>query len=164
MNITLEKGIATVKDMLLSREYTDISVSKNIIRCDKLMAFFSKEPKITINHIKEFIALLDDEGYNHGIFIYPNTITPSAKKAIDVIDKTVELFELTEVQYNITAHRLVPRHEKLTGLIYQEIKVKYGKSIPYMLSTDPISRYYRYRKGDIIKIERKEGVIYRIVI
>ena len=45
-----------------------------------------------------------------------------------------------------------------------QIKEKYGDTFPSLLKSDPISRFYGYNKGDIIKVTRKNGiVIHRIV-
>ena len=171
MNISIDKAKITVNDMLIDRGHKDIQYIGNykIIADKKVLVFFSTEQKVSINNIKEFIIVLNDRKFEKGIFIYPQTITCSAKKAIDIVShKNIELFELTELQYNITKHRLVPKHEKITGEEFNLINTKYGKNLPYILTSDPISRYYNFNKGDIVKIYRKsqhsQVIAYRIVV
>ena len=92
----------------------------------------------------------------------------AAKKVIEEAnDLIIELFQEEELQYNITKHYLVPKHElsypKGTK-ISKDFKDKYGDKFPVLLKTDPVARFYGYNKGDIIKITRKGGyVTYRFV-
>ena len=77
---------------------------------------------------------------------------------------TFELFSLDNLQYNITKHRYVRPHIKLTKSEQEEFRQKMGTDIPLLLKTDPICRFYNFEKGDIIKIIRKDNFIsYRIV-
>ena len=104
----------------------------------------------------------------HAIIVYKDSATPVAKKIIEESnDILIELFQEEELSYNITKHYLVPKHE----LIYEkgskgakEFKDKYSDKFPIILKSDPISRFYGYKKGDIIKVTRKSGnIMYRIV-
>jgi DNA-directed RNA polymerase subunit H (RpoH/RPB5) len=48
--------------------------------------------------------------------------------------------------------------------ITKVIREKYGNALPFILKTDPVSRYYYFQKNDLIKITRRNGTItYRIV-
>ena len=159
-----EKAFQTIREMLCDRKDSIISENDNLILTEKTLVTYNEESKITINHIKEFISQMIEKKYSNGIFIYTGIITSSAKKAIELVDKNIELFESKELQYNITKHRLVPKHTKLDGDELNKIKEKYGKQIPYIYHKDPVVRYYNFSKGDIIMIERKDSIIYRLVI
>ena len=81
-------------------------------------------------------------------------------------DLNIELFHVDELQYNITKHFLVPKHE----LFYRkntigafDFKKKYSSKFPFLLKNDPVARFYGFDTGDIIKIIRNEGIIFRIV-
>jgi DNA-directed RNA polymerase I, II, and III subunit RPABC1 len=102
---------------------------------------------------------------NHGIIIYSDTITPMAKKIIeDPINIVLEMFVLDELQFNITKHILVPEHILLTDKQGFDIKKKLGSRLPVLLSSDPVSRFYKFKRGNIIKVIRRNGYIaYRIV-
>ena len=90
------------------------------------------------------------------------------KKLIEnSVDIKIELFTQEELQYNITKHRLVPKHIKLSSDEAKEFKKTYGLKHPAMILTDPVSRFYDFKRGDVIKIVRMSGedefVTYRIV-
>lgn len=168
MSSTIEKAKNIVIDMLADRKYNNIEEddeNPNMIKSDEILVFFSEELKLNISHIKEFVSLLTKNEYKRGILVYPSAITSTAKSAVSSIkDIKIDLFELDELQYNITKHRLVPKHERLYNEEEKEIRKKYGINLPYMFSTEPVSRYYAYEKGNIIKITRLNGVIaYRVV-
>ena len=102
---------------------------------------------------------------NHGILIYKDTITSSAKKIIDIfnesdVDSKIELFLIQELKYNITKHRLQPKKfECLSSVENKDFKKTYGTSYPIMLSTDKIAKFFNFKKGDIIKITHKNDYV-----
>ena len=175
MNASTEKAKKVVYEMLRDRKYTKIVEEDDniIIADDKLLVFFSKDQKINKDNIQTFTSReLQSRDIRHGIFVYPHTITSTAKNVVlqNRIDNIyIELFYLVNLQYNITKHRLVPLHQKLGGSEYDEIKSKFGKCLPRIHVTDQIVRYYDFKKGDILKIFRKTLndqiiIAYRIVV
>lgn len=134
----------------------------------QICAFISNTPKFNVEKIQEYITLMKQIDVFHALIIYKDSATPVAKKIIEESnDILIELFQEDELRYNITKHYLVPKHE----LVYEkgtkelkQFKEKYSDKFPIILKTDPISRFYGYNKGDIIKITRKGGnIMYRIV-
>ena len=85
----------------------------------------------------------------------------------------VQVMWLNQLKFNPTKHFIVPEHVKLTEEESKEIIRYYSLSskfqLPLLLKDDPISRYYNYRVGDIIKIKQsiscqnKNYVFYRCV-
>ena len=134
-------------------------------RDKRIIVFLCTLQKLNINSIKEYIKLIEEKGINHAIIIYLNVITSSAKKVVEnLYNVTIELFTFNELQFNITTHKLVPTHTRLTSTETTEFKAKYGTKIPVLLKSDPMSRFYNFTRGQIIKVTRCNGTIsYRIV-
>jgi DNA-directed RNA polymerase I, II, and III subunit RPABC1 len=134
---------------------------------DKLVVFFCTDDKFNIQSLKRYISQTKDLELEHCIIIYKDQITSSASKQIDNLDCEVELFCRKELQYDITKHRLVPQHSKVPDNLAMIIRKKDGHNLPQILKTDPVVRFYNFKKGDIIKISRhsEDGdyIIYRIV-
>lgn len=161
-----------VKEMLQDRGFTSISDEENQIHAfnetgESIIVFFVNG-KLNIETIREHVDLLKDNDIQNGIIICTDDITPRGKNIIDTVNNIgeikLEVFNANEFICNKTKHRLVSKHVKLGRDQAEGIVHKYGK-IPEILTTDPISRYYGYSKGDVIKVFRKDGgICYRLVI
>lgn len=159
----------TCRNMLVQRGYIvdDESSSTEQLIASKeqeiIYVFFSTVSSFNISHIKEYVSILTEQMVTRAIIVYRGTITPYAKKAIDNLDIRLELFHEDQLKYNLTEHRLVPTHTRLSPLEAKEFKKKYGTNFPTILSTDPVSRFYDFKRGDVIRIDRNGYITYRIV-
>lgn len=172
MNQTLimEQATKTLTEMLTQREYKIIEQDdEKIIGIDshkvKIIVFLTAIKKFNVDRVKEFISALSTMEISHGIIVYKHSITPVAKKIVqNSIEIKLELFTLDELQHNITKHRLVPLHTRLSQEKADIFKKKFGIKFPVILTRDPISRFYNFARGDVIEITRLTGhVAYRIV-
>ena len=68
----------------------------------------------------------------------------------------IQLMYLKQLQFNITKHSLVPKHTKCNDDEVNDIMKRFGISsktqLPVILKDDPVSRYYNYKAGDVIRI------------
>ena len=170
-------AIKVVEEMLEDREYQIEYIDREITgeqpyfiksfhkkNQDVLLCFLSDEDKLNIQGIKDRISTMNKEGAGKCIIIYRLSVTSSAKKSLETLEYSFELFGLHELQINITKHRLVPRHEKVTKEEKEELDKSYKGKLPIILHNEAVSRYYAFQKGEYIRITRKNGsIIYRIV-
>ena len=147
-----------------SANYPEIKlISMNPITNDKIYFFFTESEKLNKGIVEKYKNIIQSLTLNHCIFIYRNNITSSAKTLIDKFDSIVEnidsikieLFIINSLQYNITSHILVPKHERECKETAKLIQKKYGTKLPFILESDPVSKFYGFEKGEIIKITRK---------
>ena len=84
--------------------------------------------------------------------------------------KNIQVFDIRELQYNVTKHILVPKHELVdedeVKSIVEGYALKSKFQLPHILKTDPVSRYLGLKSGDVVKITRVsptagEYIIYR---
>lgn len=165
----------TLLEMLNQRCYTNLHYDHELNRISALKSdgvntiyvFTSIIEKLNNDEIHSYIGILQEEKVKHAILVYEGTPTPAVKAVISNLpdlDINIELFHADDLQFNITKHELVPKHEKLSQIQAKEFKAQYGSNIPTLLRTDAIVRFYDFHKGEIIKITRKNGAIsYRIV-
>jgi len=170
-----KQAIKVILEILIDREYK-IDYADNeftneqpfIIKAKKYnnitIVFINEDDKLNIQGIKDKISIMNKENAKSCIIIYKATVTSSAKKSLETLEYEFELFALHELQLNITRHRLVPRHTRVLGSEKEELDKNYKGKLPVILHTDPIARYYSFKRGEYIRITRKDGsIIYRIV-
>jgi len=159
--------------MLEQRNYSILDRDDERILAQKpnnepMCVFFATASKFNVESIQEYILMMKKMNLNHSIIVYKENVTPVAKKIIDETKEfKIELFQVDELQCNITTHYLVPKHEihcKKGTKDCIKFKKLYSDNFPIILRSDPISRFYDYDKGDVIKITDSDGyVTFRIV-
>lgn len=162
-------ALDTVCKMLNNRGYVIVERNDSKVLAEdfdenRVIVILSDEDKLNMNTIKEILITLEQHEFNHCILIYRENITSSAKKIIETHPMIqIEMFSIDELQYNVIEHELVPLHERLEEEEAKYIKKKWGTKLPILNISDVISRYYNYKRGDIIKVTRDDGIVYRLV-
>lgn len=142
------------------------TADETVFLADQILIYFCPNEKFNIESVKYLVYQLNHHRRRHGIVVYHNLITSSARKAIDHLhDFVIEMFESREVLYNPTRHRLYCPHLRLEkDAVRAELPHLQLSNLPILLRTDMIARYFHFLKGDVIRIERKNGSIaYRLV-
>lgn len=162
-----------IKEMFIARGYKLYEDEKKpeLILASKgnhkISAFKGVVDQLNMKNFNDHRGMLATYGIEHGIIVYSN-MTSAVKKLLTTTEDLkckVETFYYDEVSFNLTKHRLVPKHSKVSNSEAELLKTKYSANLfPIIKTTDPISRFYGFKKGEIIKVERKSGCItYRIV-
>ncbi|SCZ89069.1 BZ3500_MvSof-1268-A1-R1_Chr1-1g00931 [Microbotryum saponariae] len=133
----------------------------------KIYVFYADEPSVGIKTMRKFIGILEEQAIGKGIIIYKTNMTPSANKVISamVSQFTIEAFQESELLVNITHHTLVPKHEVLSTEEKKELLLNRLKDtqLPRIQLSDPVSRYYGLRRGQVVKITRPSETAGRYV-
>ena len=168
-----ENVLDTCLELLKQRNYVDIQQLDSIFSIyarksndKKVCLVFHKQTKFNVAHVQEYTSRMKHEDIDHVIIVIQNTVTPMAKKVIEnSCDIDIELFVRDELVFNITKHVLVPEHIKLDESDAALIRKRFGSKLPILSRNDPVSRFYGFKRLDIIKIIRKKTgfVAYRIV-
>lgn len=165
--------IPILNEIYTTRKYKIIDNNysfKYLLHCltdvynNKIFTLANFNDKITVNIIKECIAFLTENCSNHCIIIHNDNITPIVKKIINNSQIQIDLFSEEELGYNVTKHVLVPKHELCTDCEYKSLE-NYISKIPYISVFDPVIKFHGFKKGQVVKITRKNNVIiYRLII
>ncbi|KAG9101047.1 DNA-directed RNA polymerases II 24 kDa polypeptide (RNA polymerase II subunit 5) [Ceratobasidium sp. UAMH 11750] len=83
---------------------------------NQIFVFFADEKNVTIKTMRKFLGILDEKAITHGIIVFMEKMTPSARKVISAMSGQYSLEEFAEsdLLINITHHKLVPQHEVLS--------------------------------------------------
>ena len=170
----------TLSEMLHDRSYTNIQIMDDNImklqneRHEPVLIYNSEDDKTGVKIIKKVIDIVHNNDIKHLIFIYKKVITIFAKNLLDELLESIyiELFSETELSYNVSTHCLVPKHKLVPNEEVNDIVSKYKCSLtnfPVILKTDPICRYYGFRRGHLIEITRSSEtngtyICYRLVL
>jgi DNA-directed RNA polymerase subunit H (RpoH/RPB5) len=163
----METALNICKEMLIQRGYVLTKEEKMLLEgqnkndsTDKIIVFAGSNLKFNVKNIQNYINTMHERKIMHSIIIYVEGVTSFTKKAIkQSSDMEFEIFAQDDLQYNITKHKLQSKFRKLTQDETEEFKKKFGIKIPVLKLDDPISRFYNYKKGDIIEVTRKNGAI-----
>ena len=79
----------------------------------------------------------------------------------------VQFFPVTKMLFNITKHRLVPRHKILNKNELENVKKNWGNNflnqIAKIKKNDPVAKYFFAQEGDVFEISNNADYInYRI--
>jgi DNA-directed RNA polymerase I, II, and III subunit RPABC1 len=107
----------------------------------------------------------EDTNVIYVVKVKPNTFVYKEIKEQD------EIFLMSELVFNRTKHRLVPKHVLMTEVEKRDVLSTYDcrdTQIPRMVTTDYIARYFGAKAGDMFKIFRPSPssgmyITYRVV-
>lgn len=178
------KSFEVILEMLRDRG-TDLGDLENenineILRADSLKQVI----EIVINNIKVVYYtpmkfkwadvkkhFEDTEKCSLYILVVQENITQNNIKSINSLNLPLEIYLISRLQFNITKHVLVPKHEVIRGKenidkVLTMYKLKNKSQLPIILKTDPIAKYYGMKNGDLVKITRTsetagEYIMYR---
>lgn len=133
-----------------------------------LQILFIIDQKLNVEPLNRIIKHLIDTDVKHCIIVHAGNNVSAKIMEIShnllTLKIKLEFFPYNNLRYNITKHELVPKHELVIGQEALNLRKKFGKYLTVMLTTDPVSRFYGFNRGDIIKIYRRDSTItYRIV-
>ena len=131
--------------------------------------FFHNEERIGVKHVRSCVDAVGGE--NNIVLVSLEGPTSFTRKEAENQYTNIQFFLFRQICVNITHHKMVPFHEKLTKEEALNLPYETSKDFadfPRLYSTDPIAQYYSYQVGDMIRITRTIGVhepmyFYRIV-
>lgn len=127
-------------------------------------------PRFKLANIRK---LLDPppEGIRTFIIVVRNCPTSPARSSVMALGLDVEYFDIRELQYNVSKHELVPKHEPIRDeteiqAILDRYFLKSRFQLPLILTTDPMAAYLALKHGQLVRITRDspsagEHIIYR---
>mgnify|MGYP003337301957 CR=1 FL=1 len=128
-----------------------------------ILVFFDK---MGTDHLKFYLHACESTVVRNIILIYQNIMTTNCLKVIqNLFQYDLETFSMNDFRYDITQlYYYVPHEKVIQPDIVHEIRQKYGTNLPTLLKSDPIVKYFGFRRNDIIKITRSENeFVYRLV-
>ncbi|CBY21598.1 unnamed protein product [Oikopleura dioica] len=151
-----------------SRKDLTIIVCHSDDPTDQMFVFFPEDPKVTIKQVKIYCQRMQEENITRALIVIQQSMTPSAKQALDDMAPkyTLESFYEQELMINLTEHELVPTHAVLTDDEKNELLKRYKlkeSQLPRIQKSDPVARYFGVQRGQVFKIIRRSETAGRYV-
>ena len=181
------KSIKTICEMLIDRG-VNLSAQKDALVEVAIANHFKSLFDIVIGNIKIMYYLPvkfklpelksaftnKDESYDYIILVCKEKISLNNLKSLNELKLNLQIFDIKELQFNISKHVLVPNHhvikdEEVIKNLVQKYSVKSKHQFPHILKSDPMSRYLGLKSGDMVKITRisptaGEYIMYRCCV
>ena len=116
--------------------------------------------------VEDFVQRLEE--HEHGIMVvgHEGLTTQAAQFARGELDGRVEVFTITELQFDIMTHHLMPQYSIVAKIPPEAASID---ALPVMLSTDPVARYLGLRPDALLKVVRPNAssgtdITYRRVV
>jgi DNA-directed RNA polymerase subunit H (RpoH/RPB5) len=175
-----KKAIQTLYEMLIvHRGYSSLlqnatnpfvlyvfKKNKTVSTTPDILVYMCDRDKLNIDGLKEVIDTLQSHQVKKCLLVYKCMMTASAKKALDhMFDYDMELWNLAELQYNVTYHNLYVPHERVRDSELENvIPSSEIARLPKISKNDPIIRFFGWKRNQVIRVHRKDGSLaYRVV-
>jgi DNA-directed RNA polymerase subunit H (RpoH/RPB5)/riboflavin synthase len=122
---------------------------------EAIEVFFHNEERVGVKQLRVWT---ENRGCDKMIIVSLDGPTAFTRKESETLFQNVQFFTFQELCVNITRHKLVPLHEKISRA---EVPVDLSEScaeLPILATSDKVAQYYGYKPGDIIRITRTAGV------
>tara|TARA_Y100000389_G_C17468976_1_gene528473 strand:+ start:7232 stop:7876 length:645 start_codon:yes stop_codon:yes gene_type:complete len=121
------------------------------------------------NIVKQIVEDVDAQDKDKDltiIFIVCDGMTPSVKEALRILtDKYkvfIQIFAVRKLMFNITKHRIVPKHERIPPKIYEKYiddfmdkhHINSLSNLPKIVESDAVAMFIGLKPGDLCKITR----------
>jgi len=176
---SVEKSYATMREMLADRG-EDVSSMSDLSPNDVAMMvasssgvfsidvpscghriIYNLHPSFKLVDVKKLIA--DDalpSGTRSITIVTQDKATRAGRKGVeDVTSREVQFYDISELQFNISRHELVPEHvpirdETEIESLVKEYRVKTRFQFPLIAQSDPMARYLALKPGQLVRIKR----------
>lgn len=168
------KSFKTIMEMLEDRRVDIGDVSKDVGQ-ELLNGFVSNNKvlfEVVLNTVKivyctsskvkwaDFKKHFEDENpYSLYICVIKDKMSQNNTKMLTSLKLNIQVFDIKNLQYNVSRHMLVPKHELVEDeeeirTLIQNLNLKSKFQLPLILKTDAMAKYLGLKNGDVVKITR----------
>lgn len=168
---------ASLVEVGRTRVLTEKEAAQLMTAMDRLV-FFATSDKLNIDVMRAITQTMEALALGRALVVFRSSVTTSVRKVLERLPVAIELWRVSELQYDIREHAYYCPHVKMTaeevddlvrqlspGAAADKIKpTAVLAHMPKILKTDPVVRFFGYQRGDVLRINRSDGsVFFRVV-
>lgn len=93
------------------------------------------------------------------IFIFKEDVSAQNRRSISEFFKSHQVFQISELMFNVSRHALVPAHEVMRDeeeikQMFTKYNIKSRAQLPAIHQSDPMAKYMGMVPGDVVRITR----------
>lgn len=133
---------------------------------------YSLSAKLKWSDLKKHFE--DEEPYSLYICVTKDKMSQNNAKMVASLRLNLQVFDIKQLQFNISRHVLVPKHEIIRDEnevkdIMERYMIKSKFQLPIILKSDAMAKYLGLKNGDIVRIVRVsptagEYIVYRCCV
>ena len=133
---------------------------------------YSLSAKLKWSDLKKHFE--DEEQYSLYICVTKDKMSQNNAKMVASLRLNLQVFDIKQLQFNISRHVLVPKHEIIRDDnevkdIMERYMIKSKFQLPIILKSDAMAKYLGLKNGDIVRIVRVsptagEYIVYRCCV
>lgn len=133
---------------------------------------YSLSSKIKWSELRKLFE--DEKPYSQYICVTKEKMTQNNAKMLTSLKLNLQVFDIKQLQFNISRHILVPKHEVVdreddVKEIMERLMLKSKFQLPIIIKSDAMARYLGLKSGDVVKITRVsptagEYIVYRCCV
>ena len=171
----ISHALSLMTDITEPHEYMDKLVNIFVRRDPEptfvMVYYHCLDIKFKKTDMEYIIQMMEEKKVDKTVIIIHDKVNAIITNTISSMEDTIQLFSEDELMIDITKHAFVPKFYKLSDQEKQDLVEYYNtpeKNFPAFFHKDAIVRYYDWKIGDMIRIERNNGtnnpdLYYRIV-
>lgn len=151
-----------------------------IVVNDHMKIIYYLNSKFKFADLKKYLQSKEDESIEKHkmtdmLIVFKDKINSFNPRNIEEFENlNLQVFLMKELLFNISKHRLVPKHEVVRDdaevvRLVEHYNLKSKLQFPIILKTDPMARYLNVQSGDLVKVTRVspsagETILYRCCV
>lgn len=126
------------------------------------LVVFSEKARLSENEFNNFVEFAEKNGHSNGMVIVtdakpsPSVLNAIRRHVANLEVPIVQVFELRHLQFDVSAHRKVPKHRILMpeelDAVLKEFHAVSANLFPKIDSQDPMARWIGARPGNVLEI------------
>ena len=127
---------------------------------DDILVHWHIPHKLGSQELTNLISRMREMDIKRALVLVENSVTHCAKATLNRLKQEgtyIDVFTMEEIQFNISHHSLVPKHEVCSHEEKAQLMKAYAvdrTQLPNIKTTDPMARYLGVTKGQLIRITR----------